>query len=131
MARLAMKRVVVDASALAAVIFTEPGSEILDARLESAEVFAPAILQFELANVAWKKIRKNPAAGVVILSALRGALDDGGIEWIDINPTDVVLIAQATGLTPYDASYLWLAGTLGADLVTLDKRLSAASAVTT
>ncbi len=122
-----MNRVVVDASALAAVIFNEPGSEVVDARLDAAQVFAPALLQFELANVAWKKIRKNPSAGVVILSALRSALDDGGIEWVDINPIDVVLVAQATGLTPFDASYLWLAGSLGADLVTLDKRLAAAS----
>jgi len=123
-----MTRVVVDASALAAVIFDEPGSEFLDARLDHAEMFAPAILQFELANVAWKKMRKDPANGVAILGALRAAIDDGSIAWIDVNLTDVVLIAQATGLTPYDASYLWLAASLGADLVTLDKRLEAASA---
>jgi len=35
-----------------------------------------------------------------------------------------VLLALRTGLTPYDASYLWLAGYLGADLVTLDERLA-------
>lgn len=123
-----MKRVVADASALAAVVFDEPGSEALDPRLKHAEIFAPAILQFELANVAWKKMRKNPAAAVSILSALRAAMDDGGIQWTDVNLVDVVLVATATGLTPYDASYLWLAGSLGADLVTLDTRLAAASA---
>lgn len=122
-------RVVADASALAAVIFDEPGSEVLDGRLEQAEVFAPAILQFELANVAWKKMRKDPSAAVAILSALRAAMDDGSVTWMDVNLTDVVLVAQATGLTPYDASYLWLAGSLGADLVTLDKRLAAATAL--
>ena len=122
-----MKRVVADASALAAVIFNEPGVDLLAKRLERAEIFAPAILQFELANVAWQKMRKDPAVGVAILSALRAAMDDGCIGWMDVNPTDVVLVAQATGLTPYDASYLWLAGSLGAELVTLDKRLAAAS----
>jgi predicted nucleic acid-binding protein len=35
-------------------------------------------------------------------------------------------MAQATGLSTYDASYLWLAGAVGADLVTLDARLAAA-----
>jgi predicted nucleic acid-binding protein len=35
-------------------------------------------------------------------------------------------MAKATGLSAYDASYLWLAGTLDADLVTLDKKLAAA-----
>jgi predicted nucleic acid-binding protein len=123
-----MNRVVADASALAAVIFDEPGADELDSRLANAEVFAPAILQFELANVAWKKMRKTPAEGVAILSALRATMEDGGITWVDVNLTDVVLVAKATGLTPYDASYLWLAGSLGADLVTLDTRLAAAGA---
>ena len=41
-------------------------------------------------------------------------------------PVDVVLLATATGTTAYDASYLWLAASLGADLVTLDDRLAKA-----
>jgi predicted nucleic acid-binding protein len=123
-----VNRVVVDASALAAVMFDEPGSGALDARLADAEIHAPAILQFEIANVAWKKMQRTPAEGVAILTALRTVMDDSGITWVDVNLTDVVLVAKATGLTPYDASYLWLAGSLGADLVTLDTRLAAASA---
>ena len=31
-----------------------------------------------------------------------------------------------TGLTTYDASYLWLANDLGIELVTLDRRLATA-----
>ena len=46
------------------------------------------------------------------------------IRWHDIQPVDVALVASATGLTGYDASYLWLAGVLGADLVTLDSELA-------
>jgi predicted nucleic acid-binding protein len=85
-----------------------------------------------MANIAWKKIRRQPAEGVAILVQLRSALDSTrGIQWMDVNLTDVVLIAKATGLTPYDASYLWLAASLGADLLTLDKRLIAASSTDT
>jgi predicted nucleic acid-binding protein len=99
-------------------------------RLMGAQVFAPRILQFEMANVAWKQIQREPEGAVVILTLLQAALGEGSmIEWVDVNVTDVVLIAQATGLTAYDASYLWLAASLGADLVTLDKRLAAASTV--
>ena len=124
-----MRRVVVDASFLAAVIFQEPGSEGLAERLRGAAVFAPAILQFEMANVAWQKIRRQPEAGVAMLTQLRSVLDPvSGIQWADVNITDVVLVAQATGLTPYDASYLWLAGSLGADLLTLDKQIAAITA---
>ena len=37
-------------------------------------------------------------------------------------------LAIGTGLTAYDASYLWLSRQLGAELVTLDRRLAKAAA---
>lgn len=118
-----MKRVVPDASVLAALIFGEPGADRMVMRLKGAELWAPTLLQFELANVAWKKMRRSPEQGVAILAALRAFLADNTIEWAEIDVTDVILIAQQSGLTPYDASYVWLAGSLGAELVTLDKRV--------
>jgi predicted nucleic acid-binding protein len=36
-------------------------------------------------------------------------------------------LAARTGLTAYDASHLWLARQLGAELVTLDRRLERAT----
>jgi len=127
-----VNRVVADASALAAITFQEPGVDDVRLRLRGAQVFAPRILQFEMANVAWKRIRRQPEVAVATLTLLQAALGEGSrIEWKDVNVTEVVLIAQATGLTTYDASYLWLAASLGADLVTLDKRLAAASALET
>ena len=123
-----MNRVVAVASALAALTFQEPGVDEVKLRLMGAQVFAPRLLQFEMANVAWKRIRREPEDALATMTLLQAALGEGsGIEWMDVNVTDVVLIAQATGLTAYDASYLWLAASLGADLVTLDKRLAAAS----
>jgi len=129
MARLPVRRIVIDASFLASVAFNEPGHEALARRIRGAAIFAPHILQFEMANIAWKKARRHPDNGVAILTQLRTALDpSGGIQWMDVDVIDVVLVAMATNMTPYDASYLWLAGSLGAELVTLDKRLAAASA---
>ena len=122
-----MTRVVVDASALAAITFGEPGFERLIPRLDGATVFAPALLKFELASTALKKIRRQPADAVKILTAVTVVLDgQWGIDWQDIEPSDVVLLARETGLSAYDASYLWLAGSLGAELVTLDARLARA-----
>jgi len=121
--------VVVDTSAFAALAFQEPEGEAVARRLEGAQVFAPTLLRFELASVARKKARRAPEQAPAIVSALSTALDgQWGIVWRDVDPADIVLIAQATGLTAYDASYLWLAGTLGAELVTLDARLAAACA---
>ena len=90
-------------------------------------MYAPSLLRFELANTAWKKIRRHPADASKIIAALAIALDDrSGLIWRDVDPADTVLLAQATGMTAYDASYLWLAASLGADLVTLDDRLAKA-----
>lgn len=116
-----------DASALAAMTFREPGNLGLEAQVEDTSVHAPYLLKLEMANVALIKARRQPDAATEILTALHLALDDStGIVWHDVDPTDVALMAQATGLSAYDASYLWLAGTLDADLVTLDRKLASA-----
>lgn len=121
-----MNPTVVDASALAAIIFQEPGFEPVAQRLGGLTVFAPTLLRYELVNVACVKARREPAKAVRFFSALGAALDSRSkIVWQDIDPADVALIAHATGLSAYDAAYLWLAGSLGADLVTLDRLLVA------
>lgn len=122
-----MKTVVVDASALAAIAFNEPrASEIAD-RLQSCRVAAPYLLRFEMANIACKKIRRRPEQAAAIVESMTDALgEDVSIAFMDVDAGDVLLVALDTGLSAYDASYLWLAGSLGADLVTLDERLAAA-----
>jgi len=122
-----MTRVVVDASVLAAIVFSEPGAGEWVRRLEGAALFAPTLLRYELQSVARKKCRRAPGRSPRIVQALALALDPrAGITWMDPDPSDVVLIANATGLTAYDASYLCLAGVLDADLVTGDETLAAA-----
>ena len=122
-----MRRVVVDASVLAAIVFTEPGAGEWVRRLEGAALFAPTLLRYELQSVARKKCRRAPDRSPRLVQALALALDPSvGITWIDPNAADVVLMANATGLTTYDASYLCLAGILDADLATADETLAAA-----
>lgn len=122
-----MTRLVVDASVLAALTFGEPDAEAWTRRLDGAAVFAPRLLQYELQSVAHKKCRQHPRQAAAILAALARTFDPShGITWMDPDPSDVVLVANATGLTAYDASYLCLAGMLGADLATADRTLSAA-----
>ena len=120
-----MRRIVVDASALAALVFQEPEAAEIGARLHGAELHAPVLLKFELANTAWKKIRQRPSDTAQIIRALNKALDPKrSIFWHQVDHADAVLTAHAIGLSTYDASYLWLAGFLGAELVTLDKRFA-------
>ena len=49
------------------------------------------------------------------------------METLDVDYAEVLALAQRTGLTSYDASYLLLAQILGVELVTLDRQLPAAS----
>ena len=122
-----MRCAVVDASALAAVTFGEPSSDHWEAMLDGVVLHAPTLLRYEMTNAAYKKCRADPSRAREIVTTLSLALDPRRrIIYHDPDPTDVVLLANATGLSPFDASYLWLAGFLGADLVTADQQLAAA-----
>lgn len=117
---------VVDASALAALLFGEPEAESVAERLRNARLVAPPLLGFELANVCLIKMRRHPGQRNALLAAfgLRGRL---GLEEVAVDHAGAVAVAEATGLTAYDASYLWLARELGAELVTLDRQLAKAA----
>jgi len=122
-----MPATVIDASALAAVAFNEPGAEEAASRLDTGErVVAPALLWFEPANVCWKKIQRHPDQRQWLLQRFTRAADLP-MEVREVDYRAAILLACETALSAYDASYLWLARDLDADLVTLDERLSAAS----
>ena len=72
------------------------------------------------------KCRRHPERRQALVAGLRlrGRL---GVEEIAVDHDGVVELALETGLTAYDASYLWLARQLGAELVTLDKALDRAA----
>ena len=118
--------VVVDASAIAAIMFGEPEGATLAAYLADETLLAPALLDYELTNLALKKARRQPEIAPQLLLALRQSLSLP-ISRIQVPGTDVFALAATTGLTAYDASYLWIARTRDADLVTLDRRLARAA----
>ncbi len=121
---------VVDASAAGALVFGEPGAGRVADRLANASLVAPGLLAFELASICLKKLRAHPGKTAQILAAFRLARRLA-IEFVDVSHEEVVNLARASGLTTYDASYLWLARHLGGDLVTLDERVSRAAATLT
>lgn len=119
---------VVDASALAALLFGEPEAEAVAARLDGARLAAPPLLGFELANVCLIKARRHREQREALTAAfrLRARL---GVEEMAVDHDGALEAAAATGLTACDASYLWLARQLGAELVTLDRQLAKAAAL--
>ena len=115
---------VIDASALAALAFVEPGADAVIDEIDGYRLHAPTLLMFELMNVAWKRSKKQPAATALFLEALE-VIEGLDLRFRGIDQGEVVRLGLATGLTAYDATYLWLARALGMPLVTLDKKLGA------
>jgi len=120
-----MALTVVDASAIAALLFNEPSAEGVVERLGEGPFVAPALLRNELANVCLNKCRRFPDSADALLLAFRSR-HRLGIEEVAVDHDAVVELAAETGLTAYGACYLWLAQRLGATLVTLDRQLAAA-----
>ncbi len=87
----------------------------------------PRLLRFEMISVCRKKIRAYPTQRLLFIEQHRQSLGVD-IHEHDIDPVEVLMLADRLSLSGYDASYLWLARSLGAELVTLDDRLQKAAA---
>ena len=116
---------VVDASAVGALLFGEPEAEEMAARLGDANPVAPALMPFEVANIALIKARRDPKLRPALLAGF-DLLGEMAIDIVSVDHREVLVLAEEAGLTVYDASYLWLAQSLDAELVTLDRALAAA-----
>jgi predicted nucleic acid-binding protein len=118
---------VVDASALGALVFGEPKAEEIARALGNAPMVAPALLWFEMASLCLKKVSAHPARAEQFLKAF--ALSRRlSIEILEVDHLAVLELARTTGLTTYDASYLWLARHLQGELVTLDRKIRKSAA---
>ena len=118
-------QVVVDASAFAALLFGEPAGREIANRLEGHLLFAPTLLRYELASVCLKKAAEEPPKKERLLAALN-LFPRLQVREVEVPSEDLVELAAASGLTVYDAAYLWLSQELGANMVSLDARLNAA-----
>ncbi len=119
---------VVDASAVVAVLFNEVTRESVVPRLRGAFLHAPVLLAFEVANACLKKIRAAPGERRPLLDAF-ALLDQLSISLQVVDLSAAITLAERTRLSLYDASYLWLARALDAELITLDDKLSRAHEV--
>jgi len=113
---------VVDASALCAVLFDEPDGRLVIDRVGGETMTAPTSLGYEVTNTCWKKLRRHPEQRTKLLAA-HARFSRLGVRQLEVDLAAILLLAEKTGLTAYDAAYLWLAQTLGVELVSLDARL--------
>jgi predicted nucleic acid-binding protein len=113
---------VVDASAAAAILFDEPEQDAVVASLDGFALHAPFLLEHEIANTCVKKMRRDSGNATRYLRATE-MLELLNIRLYRIHVRAVAELAAQRTLSAYDASYLWLARELGAELVTLDTKL--------
>ncbi len=119
-----MSVTVVDASAIAAVVFDEPEGAPVIASVGDA-LIAPALLRYELASVCATKLQREPGRAQLILSRYR-LLAKLDIEFAEPDWDTLPLLARQWAISAYDAAYLQLALARKAPLVTLDARLAKA-----
>ncbi len=119
-------RLVVDASLVAASAFGEAVSEQADGQMRGRSLCAPAIIDYEIANVALTKIRARRVSSGDAARIL-ATYEELEIERFVVDVPATVRVGEAFGLSAYDAAYLWVAGRLRAPLATFDARLAAAA----
>ena len=122
----ARRTLVVDASAIGAILFAEAEAASVADAISGCRLTAPALITTELTSIALKKVRREAMDAEDIAVALT--------EFANLR---VAVVATASGgllgsalasrLSAYDASYLMLAEELGVPLVTLDRDLKRAS----
>ncbi|MBD3242447.1 MAG: PIN domain-containing protein [Chitinivibrionales bacterium] len=123
--------VVLDCSVVVPWLFEEEHEPFVDSlyreyRGDALIAAAPLLLRSEVANVAWKKVRRGEAGRDAALRLLRDFLmlpiDHAGSAQL-FEPA--LRIALDTGVTVYDAHYLAMARVRGAALASQDARLLA------
>jgi predicted nucleic acid-binding protein len=114
---------VVDASAFGALLFGEAAKPWVQDQTRGAVLIAPPLLHFELGNVCWVKMRRNPNQADALLSAWLDWTEQPPVAVVDIDFIDTMRLARRHDLTFYDASYLWLAQERAGDLISLDRKL--------
>ena len=119
--------IVVDASAVNAMLLREPSGESVVEALEEEDMFlAPALVLYEVGNALSMAVRRGRLSGDEAVAYSEKA---AGLPWVlethagPARTRAVLELAIASGLTVYDAAFVELARLRGCPLVTLDREM--------
>lgn len=113
---------VIDASAVAAVLFDEPEAAPVLA-MARGRLLAPSLLRYELASVCATKLRQFPDRAPDI-EGRYALVSELSLELVEPEWNTLPRLALRWSLSAYDAAYLQLALQARVPLITLDRRLA-------
>jgi len=116
------RKLVVDASAVLAVILDEPEKPGLVAATEGATLLAPGCLRWEIGN-AFSAMLKRKRMGLAVASKGLSILDMIPLQEMEVSLPDALDLCNRHGIYAYDAYYLQLAKRSSTTLLTLDQRM--------
>lgn len=116
------REIVIDASAIIAVIVDEPKKADLIAATAGADLLAPESIPWEIGNAfsAMLKRRRMTVEQAVRAVEIYGTIP---IRLVSVNLADALRIADQLDIYAYDAYLVCLARKLKAPLLTLDRAL--------
>lgn len=118
-----MTTLVVDASAAGAVLLAEPDGDWVRSQTAGFTLIAPTLLPFELGNICWKKVRRQPEQADAVLFIWQSWVRSHTLSFHPTNLVETMSMAREHNLTFYDATYLWLAQDRSVTLISLDGSL--------
>ena len=118
--------VLVDASAILAVLLNEQGRSAITAQTENATLLAPETLPFEIANALTSLYRKKKITGEELAAAYRNyALIP--LRSVKADPENALKIACKYKISAFEAYYLEIAYRLKISLITFSVSMKKAA----
>jgi predicted nucleic acid-binding protein len=106
--------------------FLIPGTATADAervRSKDHDWVSPNLLRYEWMNVVGQHVRTKRIERDIGLKLYRRGLALARFEDLPSDPLSILKMCEATGSSPYDLEYVWLAMELGVPLVTADQHV--------
>jgi predicted nucleic acid-binding protein len=117
------KSILVDASAVLAVILEEPEKPAILEVTAGCEAKAPGCLRWEIGNAFSRMVKRNRLKEHESIAAL-AVFETIPIQEVDVNLEEALQLALNHQIYAYDAYYLVAAKTHRVELLTLDGRMS-------
>ncbi len=114
--------IVIDTSAIIAVIANEPERDALIELTKGADLIAPLSVHWEIGNALSALLRRDRATFPVAIQAIE-TYQQIPIRFVDVELDESIRIAHAQGISAYDAYLIRCARKYRSPLVSLDRYL--------